>query len=129
MTNDFFRNIPKYHDDSDFTTNAESYYKDLSRKNKLIKLLSKRIWEYDQELAKRFEEWDKKLEDLPEDLKVLLKKWVNDGTLANIINEEIFNMKPDRSEMEELFNQTSFIQTSEEEPTNENVDYWFEKLV
>ena len=129
MTNDFFRNIPRYNDDSDFTTNAESYYKDLSRKNKLIKLLSKRIWEYDQELAKRFEEWDKNLEDLPEDLKVLLKKWVNDGTLANIINEEIFNMKPDRSEMEELFNQTSFIQTSEEEPTNENVDYWFEKLV
>ena len=51
---------------------------------------------------------------------------MNDGTLANIINEEIFNMKPDRSEMEELFNQTSFIQTSEEEPTNEKVDYWFD---
>lgn len=82
---------PFYDDNADYNTNSKSYYDDLARKNKLIEILSKRIWEYDEELAKRFEEWDKNLEELPEDLKNLLIEWMEDGTLEHIINENIFN--------------------------------------
>lgn len=82
---------PFYTDNADYNTNAKSYYDDLSRKNKLIEILAKRIWEYDEELAKRFEEWDKNLEELPEDVKKLLIEWMEDGTLDEIINENIFN--------------------------------------
>ena len=82
---------PFYTDNADYNTNAKSYYDDLARKNKLIEILAKRIWEYDEELAKRFEEWDKNLEELPEDLKNLLVEWMEDGTLDDIINHNIFN--------------------------------------
>ena len=82
---------PRYESDADYTTNAPSYYDELARKNKLIEELVKKIWEYDKELAKRFEEWDKNLEELPEELKQLLIKWLDDGTLEEIINENIFN--------------------------------------
>lgn len=81
---------PFYDDNSDYNTNSKSYYDDLARKNKLIEILAERIWEYDKELAKRFEEWDKNLEEFPEDVKKLLQEWLQDGTLKDIINEEIF---------------------------------------
>lgn len=81
---------PFYSDSADYNTNAKSYYDDLARKNKLIEILAKRIWEYDEELAKRFEEWDKNLEEFPEDVRNLLIKWMEDGTLDEIINENIF---------------------------------------
>lgn len=82
---------PFYSDSADYNTNAPSYYDYLARNNKLIEILAKRIWEYDEELAKRFEEWDKNLEELPEDLKNLLIEWMEDGTLDDIINHNIFN--------------------------------------
>lgn len=85
----------------DYTTNAGSYYKDLARKQELIKILAKRIWEYDTELAKRFEEWDKNLEDFPDDVKQLLRDWIDDGTFAEIINEEIFSWKADLRDLNE----------------------------
>ena len=90
----FFRdsNIqPIYDTRSDYTTNAPSFYEYLSRHNHLIKILAKRIYDYDKELAKRFEEWDKRIENLPKELEDLLIEWLNDGTLENIINENIFN--------------------------------------
>lgn len=82
---------PFYTDNADYNTNSKSYYDDLARKNKLIEIFAKRIWEYDEELAKRFEEWDKNLEELPEDLRNLLIEWMEDGTLEEIINDNIFN--------------------------------------
>lgn len=82
---------PRYNDKTDYNTNAPSYYDYLARDNKLNKILAERIWEYDKELAKRFEEWDKNLEELPEDLKNLLIEWMEDGTLDDIINHNIFN--------------------------------------
>lgn len=82
---------PFYDDNADYNTNSKSYYDDLARKNKLFEILAKRIWEYDEELAKRFEEWDKNLEELPEDLEKLLVGWMEDGTLEEIINHNIFN--------------------------------------
>lgn len=84
------QSYPFYTDSADYNTNSKSYYDDLARKNKLIEILAKRIWEYDKELAKRFEEWDSNLEELPEDLENLLVGWVNDGTLGDIINKNIF---------------------------------------
>lgn len=81
---------PFYSDNADYNTNAPSYYDDLGRKAHLFELLAHRIWDYDEELAKRFEEWDKLIEHFPEDVKKLLEQWLSDGTLADIINKEIF---------------------------------------
>src|SRR5699024_10586299 len=81
---------PFYTDNADYNTNSKSYYDDLARKNKLIEILAKRIWEYDEELAKRFEEWDKNLEEFPEDVEKLLIEWLKNGTLDDIINKNIF---------------------------------------
>lgn len=81
---------PFYSNRSDYNTNSKSYYDDLSRKAHLFEILAHRIWEYDEELAKRFEEWDRLIENFPEDVKKLLEKWLADGTLKDIINEEIF---------------------------------------
>lgn len=83
--------VPFYSDNADYNTNSKSYYDDLARKNALIEILAKRIWEYDEELAKRFQEWDQNLEELPEDLENLLVGWMEDGTLDDIINHNIFN--------------------------------------
>lgn len=81
---------PWYQRKPDYNTNAPSYFQDLARKNELIKLLAERIWQYDQELAKRFAEWDKNLEEFPENVERLLIEWMKDGTLDDIINQNIF---------------------------------------
>ena len=44
---------PYYNDDSDYTTNAPSYYDDLARTQELIKTLANRIWEYDHVLYEK----------------------------------------------------------------------------
>ncbi|MDN6630613.1 MAG: hypothetical protein L0K90_05040 [Staphylococcus equorum] len=85
------QSYPFYTDNADYNTNSKSYYDDLARKAKLIEILAKRIWEYDEELAKRFEEWDKNLEEFPEDVENLLIEWLENGTLEDIINDNIFN--------------------------------------
>lgn len=81
---------PWYDDKKDYNTNAPSYYDYLGRMHKLIQLLADRIWEYDKELAKRFEEWDKLIEKFPENVENLLIEWLEDGTLDDIINKNIF---------------------------------------
>ena len=53
---DFNSRIPRYNDDSDYTTNAPSYYDDLARKQKLLETLSNRVWEYDQILYAKLKE-------------------------------------------------------------------------
>lgn len=81
---------PFYDNRADYNTNSKSYYDDLARKTRLISILGHRIWEYDEQMVKRLEEWDARLEHFPEDVKNLLIEWMQDGTLADIINEEIF---------------------------------------
>ena len=44
---------PTYNDDSDYTTNAPSYYEDLARKQELMERLAIRIWEYDTTLYEK----------------------------------------------------------------------------
>lgn len=81
---------PFYNDKADYNTNSKSYYDYLSRLQRLFEVLSKKIWEYDTELAQRFEEWDALIERFPEDVEKLLIQWMEDGTLDNIINKNIF---------------------------------------
>lgn len=81
---------PFYDNRADYNTNSKSYYDDLARKTRLISILGHRIWEYDEQMVKRLEEWDARLENFPDDVKNLLIEWMQDGTLADIINEEIF---------------------------------------
>lgn len=81
---------PFYNDDANYNTNSKSYYDYLGRLQKLFETLASRIWEYDEELAQRFEEWDKLIENFPEDVEKLLIEWLSDGTLDDIINENIF---------------------------------------
>lgn len=100
-------------DKPDYTTNAESYYDELAKNKKLLKKLVERIWEYDKELAKRFEAWDKNLEELPDDVMKLLEKWVLDGSFEHLLNTTLLNNKAD-------------IVTSIEEPTFSNdKTYWY----
>lgn len=94
---------PIYDARSDYTTNAPSFYEYLAKHNHLIKILAQRIYDYDKELGKRFlewskniEQWEKNLEDFDDDVKKLLQDWIDDGTFAHIINEEIFDMKLDK---------------------------------
>ena len=97
------KRYPRYPDDADYQTNAPSYYDDLARKNKLIKKLAKRIWEYDKILADSLEEIEEVLrqvidkigEGFNEEIYQLLVKWVEDGTLDHIINETLMNKKAD----------------------------------
>lgn len=56
------RRRPRYPSDSDYTTNAPSYYEDLARKQKLIKELAHRIWEYDQILYAKLKEVEETLQ-------------------------------------------------------------------
>ena len=100
----FNSRVPRYNDDSDYTTNAPSYYDDLARKQKLIKELAKRIWDYEKTLEENLQMLKDKLKEIEDiigegfDLRIeeLLREWVDDGTLENIINEEIFNTKADK---------------------------------
>lgn len=100
---------PHYNNDSDYTTNAPSYYDDLARKNQLVKYLAKKIWEYEEILDKTLEEIedilneyitiiDGKIEEIDhvigegfnDRIEILLREWLADGTLDHIINEVIF---------------------------------------
>jgi len=110
---EFNHNFPNYDDDSDYTTNANSYYKDLGRKTKLIKLLAKRIWGYDEEINEYFERWEHNLDTINEDVIDMMLAWLEDGTLEQILNIEIMDRKPE-------------IHVSEDEPLTyfENT-YWY----
>ncbi len=44
--------------------NAPSYYDDLARKNELLKILAKRIWEYDKTLTEGLENVNKTMNRL-----------------------------------------------------------------
>lgn len=81
---------PYYDFDTDYTTNSPSYYDYLAKLKPLIQILAERIYDYDKELAKRFEEWDELIKKFPENVEKLLIEWLEDGTLEKIINENIF---------------------------------------
>src|SRR5699024_1838211 len=130
---DFNSRITRYNDDSDYTTNAPSYYDDLARKNQLLKTLSYRIWEYqevinkqfnewDEEIRQRFLEWDKNLEEFDDEVLRLLQEWMEDGTLDHIINETIFNWKADKKDLVELDNRLTSEFNSFKNNINKNIN-------
>lgn len=108
-------NIPFYPSESDYTTNSPSYYENLARKTHLIKRLAEKIWEYDEELAKRFLEWDLQIENLDKEVFDMLERWVVDGTMTEVIANTI--------------HYKSNIIVSVDEPENaDNQTYWYKDL-
>ena len=93
---------PYYDFDTDYTTNSSSYYDYLAKLKPLIQILAERIYDYDRELAKRFEEWDKNLEELPDELKRMFLEWVDDGTLARILAQLLLDDYATKEEVNEL---------------------------
>ena len=95
---------PYYDFDTDYTTNSPSYYDYLAKLKPLIQILAERIYDYDRELAKRFEEWDKNLEELPDELKRMFLEWVDDGTLARILAQLLLDDYATKEEVNDLLN-------------------------
>lgn len=102
---------PWYDDRADYNTNAKSYYDDLARKNKLIEMLAKKIWEYDERLDERLEDlenvlqsyldkWDERIDNLDDEVSHIFVEWLEDGTLEQIINHEVLGNKADQSELD-----------------------------
>ena len=96
---DFNSRIPRYNDDSDYTTNAPSYYDDLARKQKLLERLSKRVWEYDQILYAKLKEvedtlkeyadiLDGKIEDFDNIILEKTQKWL-DENMEGILTQAV----------------------------------------
>ena len=90
---------PFYSDEADYNTNAPSYYDDLARKTKLIEILAHRIWEYDEELKKRFKEWDNLMKAFPEIAEQLFREWLRNGTIEAIIRDELEDYKDEVREL------------------------------
>ena len=84
---------PFYPDDTDYNTNSPSYYDDLARKQKLIQLLTDKIWKYDDEIKEYFERWEHNLATINEEVIKMMIKWAEDGTLDDIINIILMNQK------------------------------------
>ena len=128
------KRYPEYHDDSDYTTNAPSYYDDLARKTKLIRLLAEKIIELSEETELTIQEFQERLDNIKQEMKDFFNQWLADGVLDQIINQEILNQKANRTELAELENRLmneiniSIIEFSINEPKNEKVEYWFEKV-
>lgn len=90
---------PRYNDDSDYTTNAPSYYDDLARKQKLIKELAHKIWEYDQILHAKLKEvedtlkqyadiLDGKIEDFDNIILEKTEKWLAEN-MEDILTQAV----------------------------------------
>src|SRR5699024_81757 len=99
MLSRFNSRKPRYNDESDYTTNAPSYYDDLARKQGLIKELAHKIWEYDQILAKKLKEvedtltkyadiLDGKIEDFDRIILEKTEKWL-DENMEDILTQAV----------------------------------------
>ena len=62
------------------------------------------MWESIEDLRNDWEEVKEWLlnEGLKEEVANILNEWLSDGTLADIINEEVFNMKADKTYVDEI---------------------------
>jgi len=120
---------PHYQDNHNFQTNAKSYFHYLGKSNKFLEIMAERIEEYDETLDNSLEnlhnilndysdQWDENLETINDDVVAMMVEWMEDGTLAEIINEEIFSWKADTEwvqlQLEEKANITDMITLFEE---------------
>src|SRR5699024_1971953 len=51
-------------------------------------------------MNERLENWDQRIEEMPEEMRSLFVKWLNDGTLEEIINHDVLGNKADQSELD-----------------------------
>lgn len=100
---------PYYPSDSDFTTNAPSYYEDLARKQKLIEELSHKIWNYDRVLHAKLKDvqdtltkyadiLDGKIEDFDGIILSKTENWLHEnmeGILTNAVKLVWFGLTDD----------------------------------
>lgn len=107
--NKFNSRKPRYNDDSDYKTNAPSYYDDLARKQGLIKELSHRVWEYDQILYAKLKEveetltkyadiLDGKIDNFDRIILSKTEKWLNEnmeGILTKAVQLVWFGLTDD----------------------------------
>lgn len=95
---------PYYNDESDYQTNAPSYYDDLARFRKLMRYLAEKVGHYDKELADRFKQWDELISKFPENVEKLLREWLQDGTMTGLIDELLIGLNAfiERYEQESL---------------------------
>ena len=107
------RRYPRYPDDADYQTNSPSYYEDLARKNKLVRLLAEKIWEYDERLDNKIadleevlssylSQWDERIENLDKEVSHIFVTWLEDGTLEQIINHDVLGNKADKDYVDDL---------------------------
>lgn len=134
MTKHFRSRYPRYPDDSDYKTNASSYYDDLARKNKLIEILAEKIYGYEKVLAENLAEIERVLnavidkigEGFNQEIVELLEQWILDGTLDHIINETLMNKKADKKDLialeNRLNNEITTIIENELQPMNDRLD-------
>lgn len=83
--------FPVYNKDTDYNTNAKSYYDYLARVNEFLKVMGIRLEEYDGILKDKLEEINRKIDALEPVFRDLMQKWLDDGTIEEIINVNIFN--------------------------------------
>lgn len=119
---------PIYDHRANFQTNSPSFYEYIAKHNHLMKILAKRIYDYDKELAKRFEEWDKRIENLPDELKRMFLEWIDDGTLARILEQLMLDEYATKEHVELLLKLKSHIIVSKNEPEHDDNLYWYEEL-
>lgn len=73
----------------DYTTNAESYYKQLSRINEILKIMAKMVDEQNETMQLYIELLDDKLSKFDESVLLLLEEWLQNGTFEDIIKKHI----------------------------------------
>lgn len=90
---------PYYNDESDYNTNAPSYYDDLANKQGLLETLSNRVWEYDNILAEKLKELDTrmqyysdvidgKVKDFDRIITEKTEKWLNEN-MEDILTQAV----------------------------------------
>ena len=90
---------PRYPRDTDYNTNAPSYYDDLARKQGLIEELSHKVWHYDKILYRKLKEveetlkkyadiLDGKIDDFDDIILSKTENWL-DENMENILHDAV----------------------------------------
>lgn len=107
---------PWYNQDADYQTNAKSYMDYLARTNKFMgvlvedyevfkELLLEEFKQFQQDTSKTIDQFNDRLDNIKQEMIDFFNQWLEDGVLDQVINQDILNRKPDRTEMTALFNQ------------------------
>lgn len=102
-----------YNEDADYNTNARSYMDYLARHNKFMKVLVEDYEVFKEIMVEDFKQFQldtdetiasfqSRLDNIQQEMTDLFIDWLEDGTLETIINENIFNGKASKSDLEQL---------------------------